>query len=126
MAKLSDARRTLLKAKESAQGRLKQLEDERREIKATMRSLNAAIKALHNPKRSSRQIDPSANVTAVIEVIEAALSVDGKKTRIEIEATVGEKLTQTGESSPELSVLVEQALSDQRFVNESDGYALNN
>jgi len=52
MAKLNDARRSLERAKESALGRLKQIEEERREIKSSVKSLNAALKALVNTKSS--------------------------------------------------------------------------
>ena len=52
MAKLNDARRSLERAKESALGRLKQIEEERREIKSSVKSLNAALKALGNTKSS--------------------------------------------------------------------------
>ena len=52
MAKLNDARRSLERAKESALERLRQLEDERHEIKSSLKSLNAALKALANTKSS--------------------------------------------------------------------------
>ena len=45
MAKhLSDARRSLLRAKEAANKRLEELEAERREVKASLKSLDAALK----------------------------------------------------------------------------------
>ena len=49
--RLADARRSLIRATESAQKRLEELEDERREIKASLKSLDAALKALGKPNR---------------------------------------------------------------------------
>lgn len=51
MAKLADARRSLVRAKEAAQQRLVQLENERREVKVSIKSLDAALKALDGPKQ---------------------------------------------------------------------------
>ena len=47
--KLNDARRSLVRAKEAAEARLQEIEDERREIKASLKSLDAAMKALNGP-----------------------------------------------------------------------------
>ena len=44
--KLADARRSLIRAKDSAKKRLEELDIERREIKASLKSLDAALKAL--------------------------------------------------------------------------------
>ena len=67
MAKnLSEARRALLRAQELAKRRLEELENERREIKASLKSLDAAMKALNSPrdrrsqsKRSSAGNNPA-------------------------------------------------------------------
>jgi chromosome segregation ATPase len=54
--KLNDARRSLMRAKEAAEARLQEIEQERREIKASLKSLDAAMKALNGPKgRTSPQ-----------------------------------------------------------------------
>lgn len=51
--KLTDARRSLVRAKQAAQQRLDDLETEKREIKTTLRSLEAALKALSKtPKQT--------------------------------------------------------------------------
>lgn len=52
--KLTDARRSLERAKESAQARLLQLEEERREIKASLKSLDAALRALRGSDRKAQ------------------------------------------------------------------------
>jgi len=44
--KIADARRSLIRAKESAEQRLVEIDEERREIRASLKSLDAAIKAL--------------------------------------------------------------------------------
>ena len=49
--KLADARRSLIRAQESAQKRLEELDNERHEIKASLKSLDAALKALGKPSR---------------------------------------------------------------------------
>ena len=55
--KLADARRSLIRAQQSAKKRLEELENERREIKASLKSLAAALKALgksHERQANSR------------------------------------------------------------------------
>ena len=60
MAKtITDARRSLERAKESALARLYQLDEERREIKSSLKSLDAALKALG---RSNRPKDTGPHV----------------------------------------------------------------
>lgn len=44
--KIADARRSLIRAKESAEQRLVEINKERREIRASLKSLDAALKAL--------------------------------------------------------------------------------
>ena len=44
--KLNDARKSLVRAKQAAEARLVELDSERRETKASIRSLDAAIRAL--------------------------------------------------------------------------------
>ena len=49
--KIADARRSLIRAKESAEQRLIEIDQERREIRASLKSLDAAIKALNGSNR---------------------------------------------------------------------------
>lgn len=49
--KLSDAKQSLIRAQNAAQVRLEELDAERREIKASIRSLAAALKVLDKPNR---------------------------------------------------------------------------
>jgi hypothetical protein len=57
--KLSDARRSLIRAQESTRQRLDDLESERRELKASLRSLDAALKALGKSKRGRTSRRPA-------------------------------------------------------------------
>jgi hypothetical protein len=58
MAKLNDARRSLQRAKESANKRLRELDEERREIRASLRSLDAALRALGSNDGNKQQKRP--------------------------------------------------------------------
>jgi len=49
--KLADARQSLLRAREAAQKRLEELDHERRETRASLKSLDAAIAALDKSSR---------------------------------------------------------------------------
>ena len=49
--KLADARQSLLRAREAAQKRLEELDNERREIRASLKSLGAALAALEKSHR---------------------------------------------------------------------------
>lgn len=49
--KLSDAKQSLIRAQDAAHVRLEELDAERREIKSSIRSLTAALKALAKPSR---------------------------------------------------------------------------
>ncbi len=59
---LNEARRSLERAKESAQKRLLELENERRDIKASVKSLDAALRALS--RSDQRQSTDSVNTDA--------------------------------------------------------------
>ncbi len=50
--KVADARRSLIRAQKSAKKRLAELENEIRETKASIKSLDAAMKALERPNRT--------------------------------------------------------------------------
>lgn len=53
-SKLTDARRSLVRAKQAAQERLQQIDAERREMRASIKSLDAALKALDKSKGQRR------------------------------------------------------------------------
>lgn len=58
--KFADARRSLLRAKEAAQARLQAIEDERSEIKESLKSLEAALKALGRSNRTRQSRDETS------------------------------------------------------------------
>ena len=60
--KLTDAHRSLVRAKEAAKKRLEELDDERREIRASIKSLEAALKALGRPNRRRATSHPVVDV----------------------------------------------------------------
>ena len=65
MTKLADARRSLVRAKEVALERIDKLEEERREIKATLKSLEAALRALDGPnQKPNRPRNPTTDTNA--------------------------------------------------------------
>ena len=57
MAKLDEARRSLQRAKDSAKKRLEQIDLERRELKASLISLDAEMRALGGAKPSRRDAE---------------------------------------------------------------------
>lgn len=59
--KLADARRSLIRAQESAKKRLEELDNERREIRASLKSLDAALKALGTSNRGRSIRRPTVN-----------------------------------------------------------------
>ena len=65
--KLADARQSLIRAREAAQKRLEELDNERREIRASLKSLDAALAALEKSSRRqtrSRSADGQSSNTA--------------------------------------------------------------
>ena len=61
--RLADARRSLVRAQESARKRLEDIERERREIRASLKSLDAALKALGTFGERSASNRPSDSDT---------------------------------------------------------------
>ncbi len=59
--KIADARRSLIRAKESAEQRLLEIENERRDIKASLKSLDAALKALARSDETQPPTKPVQN-----------------------------------------------------------------
>ena len=73
MAKLDEARRSLQRAKDSAKKRLEQIDLERRELKASLKSLDAAMRALGGPKPSRRDSERSIGSVAPPPVVDPGL-----------------------------------------------------
>ena len=68
---LTDAVRSLLRTKEKAETRLEEIDKERREIKASLKSLDSALRALGHEQGS--QSRSKAATTAEIGVLKLAL-----------------------------------------------------
>lgn len=71
--KLTDAHRSLVRAKEAAKKRLVELDDERREIKASIKSLDAALKALGRQNRRRATSRPVVDIDDDEPISKAAI-----------------------------------------------------
>ena len=100
MAKLNDARRSLLRAKESEQSRLTQLDSERREIRASLKSLDAALRILGESKQAGPGKKPTATTTEVTDLIIEILSDVGTRSTDQLIELVAERLDRIGIKSP--------------------------
>ena len=66
--KLQEAQRSLLRAKEAAEQRLVEIEDERKELRSSIKSLDAALKAISRPTgRRARNDKPSVDPSIPVE-----------------------------------------------------------
>ena len=114
MAKLNDARRSLHKARQSALERLKQLEDERCDIKSSLKSLDAALRVLGDAdsKRKQKQPPTSAELSSALEETLQAL---GPIAFDDLRKAVSRKLADQGKSSANLKSQLQNELADPRF-----------
>lgn len=116
-AKLTDAVRALERAKESAQLRLEEIDRERMELKASIRSLEAALNKLgtegrKSPKDSKRK---AATTAEVIGLLEEVLSNGQDLSMEEVIAQVGELMTKHGMTRAGLALRIKQAVRDEKF-----------
>ena len=119
MAKLADARRSLQKAKQSALQRLQQLEDERNEIKSSLKSLDAALRALQgNTAKPKRK--PKTATEEFSCIVDRTLHAIGPCTVAELAAAIRQRLDASGLPTHELEARLEAEVSDSRFA-EDDG-----
>lgn len=121
----TDARRSLQKAKESAQSHLVELDKERREIRTSLKSLDAALKALRGSEPiATHQKKPAATTSEVVELTIEVLSSGGSQSTDRLMELIGEKLALCGKSRSGLKLRVQQALRDPRFHEDEEGYRL--
>lgn len=73
--KLDGARRSLVRAREAAQQRLAEIENERRDIKASMKSLDTALKALSRPRESKNAAAKKTDTTVDNDPNQASNSI---------------------------------------------------
>lgn len=120
MRKLTEARRSLENAKESALARLQQIDEERRDIKASIRSLDSALKAL--TKSGSGASDSSPTVTmAELTDLAAQIVSTGTKTRPELLKALGSTLAAQGKSRAGFAGKLDVLLSGGRFQINGEG-----
>ena len=121
--KLPEAIRSLQRAQESARRRLVEIDTERREVKARLKSLEAALKALG----SGSAVPPTrtAPTTAdVVDVVTELLSRGGGLSMEQLTTDVGDELAKRGKSRMGLRLRLEQAVQDERMVATKGGYEL--
>jgi len=121
MAKLADARRSLEKAKRSALERLQQIEDERNEIKSSLKSLDAALRALqgNSTKKKRKQ---TSTVDDFSRIVDQTLRMIGPSTFVELQTTIRQQFDESGTSMPDLESRLQAELSTDRFVLDGDQF----
>ena len=124
MAKLNDARRSLQRAKESAKQRLQQLDEERREIKSSLKSLNAALKALDGAK-ISRVTSSRATIEEMTEMVAELIASEGQKSEAELIEAISNQLVESRKSPAGLKRMLETALGHDRFTLSAGKYDIN-
>jgi ribosome recycling factor len=118
--------RSLRRAKTTAERRLTEIENERREIKASVKSLDAALRALgqgdDDAKGAERKI--AATTSEVIEMVIQILTSDSRASVAELTKRVGDRLATEGRSRAGLKLRLAQALEDRRFRETPNGFEL--
>ena len=121
MAKLADARRSLEKAKRSALERLQQIEDERNEVKSSLKSLDAALRALQgNSTKKKRK--PKSTDEQFSEIVDQTLRSIGPSTFAELQTAIRQLLDELGTSTQDLESRLQAELSADRFVIDGDRF----
>jgi hypothetical protein len=122
---VDDAFRSLERAKEAAQHRLQELDAERDELKASLKSLNGALNAFSKAAVLAEAPTRRAPTTPmVIERLAAILSAVGPWTMERAELLVAEQLQAAGLSRAGLKLRLQQAVKDNRFLVTPKGISL--
>ena len=124
--KWPEVSRSLRRAKNSAERRLAEIENERREIKASVKSFDAALRAL-SKNEDRGESTPSKTAVTTEEVVEILTEILHGKSGVsigELTRLVGEKLASDGRSRSGLKLRLTQALKDPRFTETSKGHEL--
>lgn len=109
---LSDAVRSLERAKEKATQRLAEIDRERVEIKTSLKSLEMALRAL-----SAGEPSKSAPTTAIVTESMVKLLTQHRELSVEeLSVMVGKDLAEQGKSRAGLKLRFSQAVKDPRFV----------
>ena len=124
-AKFTDAVRSLERARESAKRRLDELDQERTDIKASLKSLDAALKTLQvTDTRSSGPAKQAPTTAQVIELVSDFLSDGSSHSITELERHVGDRLLAEGNSRAGLKLRLVQAMKNQSFVKAGSKFEL--
>jgi len=117
--------RSLERARESAQQRLGELDTERAEIKTSLKSLDAALKAFEkNASKTASQTRPAATTAEVMELAFEILLEKGELPLETLADLIGRQLLEQGKSRMGLKLRLNQALNDERFVQSEQGIRL--
>lgn len=119
MAKLVDAQRSLQKAKQAALERLQQIEEERDEIKSTVKSLDAALRALQGNKPKTKR-KPKSNPDEFSKIVDETLHALGTSTFAELQAAILLRLRKSDVATHDLAARLQLELSESRFERDGD------
>ena len=119
MTKLVDAQRSLKKAKQAALERLQQIEEERQEIKSTVKSLDAALRALQgNKPKSKRKLKSKPDEFS--QIVDETLHAIGPSTLAELQTAILPRLSEADVATDNLGARLQAELSDSRFEGDGD------
>jgi hypothetical protein len=119
MAKLSDARRSLERARDAAKARLVELEDARRGVKASLKSLDNALKALGESKMVPRS-KPAATQAEVAATATELLTADGPMSVDKLVSRISDRLLKNGNSTAGVKLRLMQVLNNKPFLVDGE------
>lgn len=121
MAKLSDACRSLQRAKEAAMSRLEQLDEERREMKASLKSLDRALKALGQESADGVKTATQEDVIALAKEMLSSKAL----LKAELLRSIARRLKRRSVGTDGIDAFLEQACASNEFrMDENDMVSL--
>jgi len=124
-SQLSDAVRSLQRAKDAAVKRLTEIDRERRELRRSLKSLDSALKALDSGEATGRGTKPAPTTAMVTDVFLELLTEQQELPAQRLAELAGEKLAERGVSRAGLKLRIDQALADSRIENVAGMVRLN-
>ena len=112
---LSEAVRSLQRAKEKAAQRLDEVEQERREIKTSLKTLDSALRALGSGDTTQTTRSRAPTTAEISELIAQLLAVHGKLSVAQLRKMIPAELGKQGLSRMGLGLRLEHAIKDGRF-----------
>ena len=119
---VDEAVRSLERAQESARQRLGEIEQERDDLKASLKSLDAALRAVTKHRSLRSSVARPAATTAEVKAVAMELIAEQREIPIErLEELIGSRLHALGKSRSGVKLRLTQALEDERFVETKQG-----